>query len=93
MKLEELLRNTDALTYANALKVTITEIKDELTSIEEMTEYITQSVARVRKLTRKADNQYRVIAKLSQDEAGGLANNVSVEEDIDEQAKDLMEEV
>lgn len=94
MKLDELIRNTDVLTYSNALKVTMTEIKEEISTIEELAGYINESVIKVRKLARKADGQYRLIAKLAQDEAGGLANSISIEDDeINEEARQLMEGV
>lgn len=93
MKLDELINGTDALTYVNALRVTQTEIKDELSEIEQMTNYIVNSVERVRKLSRKADNQYRVIAKLAQQGQGSFANNVSIDDPVeDEEMKKLMEE-
>lgn len=66
MKLSELLQEADALTYINALKVTLTEIKDEISEIEEMQEYANQACERTKKLMRKADNQYRLISKLVQ---------------------------
>lgn len=95
MKLDELISKTDALTYLNGLRVTQTEIKDEISEIEQMTSYIVAAVDRVRKLSRKADNQYRVIAKLAQQSQGSFANNISIEDDtpeIDDELKEVMEE-
>lgn len=66
MNLEQLLKETDSLTYINALKVTLMELKQEFSSIEEMNTYSTEACERGKKLIRKADNQYRVIAKLVQ---------------------------
>lgn len=95
MNLGELIRDTDALTYANALKVTQTEIKDEISNIEEMISYINQAVDRVRKLVRKADNQYRIVAKIAQKDYGSIANELTVVEDMGEDPinyEKLMEE-
>lgn len=92
MKLEELLKETDALTFVNSLKVTLTEIKDEVSSIEEMQGYINHSVERIRKLMRKVDNQYRLVAKLVQKE-GPFATDLEVKTEIEtvEELKELME--
>lgn len=64
MTLDEMLKRTDALTYINSLKVTLLELKAEFSSIEEQVEYITQACERSKKLMRRADNQYRLVAKL-----------------------------
>lgn len=94
MNLDELIKNTDALTYANALKVTISEIKDKASQVEELSEYIANAVQDIRKLTRKADAQYRLLAKLAQNDTGSLANSISIEEDeVDEETKNLMEQI
>lgn len=90
MKLHELIKETDALTYVNALKVTLTEIKDEFSQIDEQKEYITQGCERVKKLIRKADNQYRVIAKYAQQGSGSFTGSISLEEP-DQELKNLME--
>lgn len=93
MNLEQLIKETDALTYINGLKVTLAEVKKEVAGIQEMGEYQIQSGERLKKLMRKADNQYRVIAKLAQGGSGSFANNVSIDEDPPEELKSLMEEI
>lgn len=75
----ELIRETDALTYLNALKVTQTEIKREVSDIEEMTEHLQGSCERLKKLVRKSDNQYRLIAKIVSRET--LASTSAVVDD------------
>lgn len=66
MTIEELLRKTDALTFLNALKVGMTELKEELATIDEAREYQNQAVDRSRKIMRRLDNQYRAIVKCAQ---------------------------
>jgi arsenate reductase-like glutaredoxin family protein len=90
--LEEMLRTTDCLTYINALKITLTEIKDEVSVQEELRENLNSSGERVKKLVRKADNQYRLIAKLAQRHEITLASNLSIE-DNSEEYKELMQQV
>lgn len=63
MKLEDLVNKTDALTYLNALKCTIAELKEELATIEEAREYQTNAIERARKIMKRMDNQYRLIVK------------------------------
>lgn len=63
ISIEDLLRKTDALTYLNALKVGMTELKEELATIEEAREYQNQAVERARKIMRRLDNQYRAVVK------------------------------
>jgi hypothetical protein len=82
MNLEKLLKETDALTYVNALKVTQTEIKDSISTIEELQGYVTQECEKLRKLVRKADNQYRMVAKLVQNGEVPFATNVEVEANL-----------
>lgn len=83
MKLSELLREADALTYVNALKVTLTEIKDEVSEIEEMQSYANQGCERVKKLMRKADNQYRLISKMVQQGEASEDLDLTVDPKID----------
>lgn len=92
MKLDALINETDALTWANALKVTLLEMKDEVSSIKEMTTYIAHSSERIDKLMRKADNQYRMISKLVNRE-GPIVSNITVQEEIDEEQADELKEV
>lgn len=87
MNLEELLRETDALTYINALKVVLIEIKDELSTQDELAEYLNDSRDKTRKLLRKADNHYRLIAKLVQKESPATTTA-----EIDPELQELMEE-
>lgn len=91
-KLEDLIKETDALTYINSLKVTLQELKNEFSEIEEQVEYITQACERSRKLIRRADNQYRLIAKLAQKQE---PTEVQLEEDdnMDEDLERLMTDV
>lgn len=83
MSLGELLHETDALTYINALKVTLTEIKDEISTQEELRDYMNQSGERARKLLRRADGQYRLIAKLVNREIP-VASDLIVEDSIEQ---------
>ncbi len=90
---EELIKETDALTFLNAYKVTQSEIKQECANLEEMSNYTIASVDRIRKLMRKSDNLYRIVAKLSQNSEASLTD-VTVEEhdvDPDDQIKEIME--
>lgn len=91
MNLGELLRDTEALTYINALKVTLTELKEEISQVEELTSYMTQHMEKVKKLQRKADNHYRLIAKLAQN-TGTIAHAIAVVDDIEdtEEVEELM---
>jgi hypothetical protein len=66
MNIEEMLRKTDSLTFLNALKVGMTELKEELVTIEEAREYQSQAVDRARKVMRRLDNQYRAVVKCVQ---------------------------
>lgn len=66
MNIEEMLRKTDSLTFLNALKVGMTELKEELATIEEAREYQSQAVERARKIMRRLDNQYRAVTKCVQ---------------------------
>lgn len=93
--LEELIKGTDALTYINALKVTLTEIKDELSQQDELRDYMNQSADRARKLMRKADNQYRIIAKLAQKGEAILGTDLISQEDEETftQLEELMSDV
>jgi len=61
--LEQLIRETDALTYLNALKAAVSELKEEISTIEETQEYLNQAVERSRKIIRRIDNQYRAVIK------------------------------
>lgn len=63
VSVEELIRNTDSLTYLNALKVALSELKEEHANIEETCEYLNSAVERSRKIIRRIDNQYRAIIK------------------------------
>lgn len=93
MNLEQMLKETDALTYLNALKVTLTEIKEEVSNIDELTGYVNQSMERIRKLQRKADNQYRVVAKIVNKESP-VVTDLTIEENVEEfdNMKGLMEQ-
>lgn len=91
MKLAELLKETDALAYINALKVTLTEIKQEVSTQEELREYQNQSAERMKKLMRKADNQYRLVAKCAQQGEITIANDVIIQDASE--IEDLMKEV
>lgn len=93
--LADFLAETDALTYINALKVTLTEIKDEISQQDELRDYMNQSAERTRKLMRKADNQYRIVAKLVSKDAPAIANKVTVEDSIQDfdDLQELMSDV
>lgn len=84
MNLEELFKETDALTYVNALRVTLTEVKDCVSSIEELTEYQQNECNRLRKLMRKADTQYRVVSRIVQNGEAPLATSVTLDENIED---------
>lgn len=90
--LEDLLRKSDALTFVNALKVTLIEIKDEVSVQEELRQNLNFSAERIKKLLRKADNQYRLVAKLAQRLDGTLATNLSIE-DTSAEYEELMAKV
>lgn len=85
MNLEQLIRETDAMAYLNALKTALAELKSELSIIEENVEYVTLSTERVRKIARRMDNQYRALVKCT------INNNQLKETEIDEDFKELME--
>jgi hypothetical protein len=91
--LGELLRETDALTFLNALKMTLTEVKEELSKQNEMAAYLELSRERVEKLQRRFDNQYRLLVKLAMREAPTA--DVTVEDDTQsvDQLKELMGDV
>jgi hypothetical protein len=78
--LEHLIRKTDALTYLNALKAGMSELKEELSTIEETREYQAQAIERARKIMRRLDNQYRAIVK-SANAAADPPKAVHIEED------------
>lgn len=91
--IEDLLREADALTLINALKVTLIEVKDEVSMQQELHQNLSLSQERTKKLLRKADNQYRLIAKLAQRiEGGTVADSLSIEDTSDELIE-LMSEV
>ena len=85
MDIEELIRRTDALTYVNAIKTGMTELKDEMSSITEMQEYQAQAVERARRIIRRMDNQYRAIVKAAHNQPARS------EAEIDETLKSFME--
>lgn len=60
---EKLIRETDSLTYLNALKTAISELKEELALVEETGEYQAHAIDRAKKIMRRIDNQYRAIIK------------------------------
>lgn len=92
MNLGELLRDTEALTYINALKVTLTEIKSELAEQEKLREHMNLSSDKTKRLLRKADNHYRLIAKIVTHQ-GTLATGVSIVDDLKSlELEELMEE-
>lgn len=92
--LGEMLRETDAITFVNAIKVTLTSIKKELQTLSELAEYTNNAVERTHKLMRKADNQYRVLAKLAQNTEPSMAD-IEVDPGLDDNDdfKELMEKV
>ena len=61
--LEKLIRETESLTYLNALKTAISELKEELSLLEETREYQNAAIERSRKIMRRIDNQYRGAVK------------------------------
>lgn len=61
--LEDMIRNTDGLTYLNALKTAVTELKEELALLEQTREYQYLAIERARKIMRRIDNQYRALVK------------------------------
>lgn len=85
MDIEELIRKTDALTYVNAIKTGMSELKDEMSAITEMQEYQASAVERARRIIRRMDNQYRAIVKAAH---GQPARS---EAEIDETLKKFME--
>lgn len=92
--LDELASQTDSLTYLNAIKVTLTQIKDESTTQEELRSYMNESAERVKKLIKKADGQYRLFARIVNREpiiATGVVVDESIPEDF-ESLKKIMEE-
>lgn len=94
MNLEDLLKDTEALTYINALKITLVELKAEFSSIEEMQGYMNQSCDRAKKLIRRADNQYRLIAKLVNKDSTSFEGEINVEQALEDmESQRLIEEV
>lgn len=90
--LYDLLRETDALTYINALKVTLVQIKDEISEQDELREHLNASSERTKKYMRKADNQYRLIAKLVTSAESPLADDITIDEDLAlSELRELME--
>lgn len=85
VNIEELIRKTDALTYLNALKTGMSELKDELSSITEMQEYQAQAVDRAKKIIRRLDNQYRAVVKAAHGQPA------KTEAEIDETLREFME--
>lgn len=81
--LKDLLEQTDALTYLNALQVTLKELKSQFSVMEEMSNYNQQACDKAKKLLRRADHQYRVVAKLVQ------GNDIVSKEVIIEDITDL----
>lgn len=61
--IKELIADADALTYINSLKASITELKEEISTIEQMIEYQVTALKRVKTIARRVDNQYRAIVK------------------------------
>lgn len=61
--IEQLFRETDALTYVNALKVQIAELKEQQSILEETAEYQAHAIDRMKKIMRRIDNQYRAIVR------------------------------
>lgn len=92
MKLYELLRDTEALTYINALKVTQLAIKDEVAEIARLTEHLNESNTRVAKLVRRGDAQYRMIVKIATNSAPAVTN-VTVSDDDLQEYEELMSDV
>lgn len=90
--LHDLLKQTDALTYINSLKVTLIQIKDEVSQQEELRQHLNASSDRVKKLMRKADNQYRLIAKLVSSPDSGSPTEVMIDDLTLEELEKIMEE-
>lgn len=89
--LEDLLKETDSLTYINALKVTLIEIKEEISTLDELHEYQKNSQEKLKKLVRRADTHYRLINRLVTKEAP-LATNVDIHDEIEElELEELMQ--
>lgn len=93
MKLDELVRNTDALTYLNALKVTLTEIKEQFSEMEQQLGYQATACDKTKKLIRKADGQYRLLTRLVQKDAP-LTSGISLNDALSElpDIKEVMEQ-
>lgn len=88
--LKDLAERTDSLTYLNALKVTVTQIKQEAATQEELRLYMNESSIRLRKLVKKVDNQYRLFARLVTKEPL-YTTDVTVDETLPEELEELKE--
>ena len=85
MDIEHLIRKTDALTYINAIKTGMTELKDEFSAIAEMQEYQAAALDRARKIIRRMDNQYRTVVKAAH------GTPLKTEAEIDDELRKFME--
>lgn len=90
--IKEFLQETDALTYLNAMKVTMAELKEELTTIEETKKYINLSCERAKKAIRRLDSQYRLIVKLALDENTPIQTVELSDDIVENELQELMEE-
>lgn len=95
--LADLAEETDALTYLNALKVTLTQIKTEVATQEELRAYMNESAERTKKLMKKLDGQYRMFARIVTKETA-YATDITIDDSIpdDEEydnVKEVMEDV
>lgn len=88
MNLMEMLRDTDALTYVNSLKVTLTEVKQLAGDMKEMRDNWVNACDNMDKLIRKADNQYRLIAKIAQNR-GSIVSELTIRDELSEPSEEL----
>lgn len=63
LTVEQLIKHTDALIYVNALKAALSELKEEMATIQETREYQDAAIERARRIMRRLDNQYRAIVR------------------------------
>lgn len=80
--IEQLFRETDALTYTNALKVQIAELKEQFSILEETSEYQAQAVDKAKKIIRRIDNQYRAIVRCTTEHKKVELVEILEEEDL-----------
>lgn len=90
LDLDELSRRTDALTFLNALKVTLTQLKQEVAAQDELREYMNESGERIKKLVKKYDATYRMFARLVTKESP-YATDVTIDETLPANLDELKE--